>query len=783
MTNIRKLFKRIITIKLKRDIKKYLYQHGSKGIFESMHYKYSRIYSEIDLKKILFIVMKDISIHDAVKFGEEVLYHTKDPGFARVLAERFRRINDIAKSKVAINIAEKLELSDPTAKYNTNVGKSISKQEDADFKVKLLEISVEHPNDADKIKVFLNNYVQEFNKTVFAILKDSHPKLAVDYGINYYYVDKDKFDVKFACVLLLRVERLGLYDKAIDIIKDLLNAEPSNSFYMDKLVKFIKISYGQKILAQKEHYERYTLDLLSRIIPGDILDKELLSYRIIFELMKDNEELYESAAYFANECLNKKKDPALLYSLFQLHFYNGHITRALDTIKGQKLDKRLQARKSIISAFSKFLDKGYKLPTKKSSTNQLTIPNKNVLYCLHNSLPYNSGGYATRSHGVAKGVQANGWNIQVVSRLGYPYDLSNFKGDVSKINESATIDNIHYHRLFHESVNYKGSSLDVYLEKYCKMLTKLSSRLDISILHGASNFLNGIAVNYAAKSLGVKSIYEVRGLWEITRMSRQPLWEDSEHFKMIKRLETEAAMNADAVITLTEALKNEMIERGVDSSKITVISNGVDSKRFSPADKSLSLQSEFNYQNKIIIGYIGSVVDYEGLEYLVKAVQILDDRGLKNIAVMIVGDGVVLSSIQEMTKECGVENIFNFVGRVKFEEVDEYYSLIDILVFPRKALPVCEMVSPIKPFEAMSLGKVTVGSNVAALAEIINHRKTGLLFAKENSEDLADKLSELIHDAELRDTLGKNAREWIKKHKDWDILTEQVSNIYSGLYE
>lgn len=422
------------------------------------------------------------------------------------------------------------------------------------------------------------------------------------------------------------------------------------------------------------------------------------------------------------------------------------------------------------------LEKGFPLPEKNDRSFSSSKNSIKVHYLLHNSLPYNSGGYATRAHGLSVELCQQSIQLEPVTRLGYPLDIKN--KEINEAPELDIIDNVMYYRLLTYDNGFGQLPLNQYLAKYSQALLNFAKVHQPDILHGASNFMNGVAANYAARVLGLPSIYEVRGLWEVTRMSRQPCYEDSDLFNMMKRMETEAAANATAVITITEALRDEMVRRGVSSDKITVIPNGVDSDRFKPLQRDRELEQSLGYQSKVVIGYVGSVVQYEGLDYLLQAASILKERGLDNFTVLIVGDGDCLEEIQQLSEQLSLQDIVTFTGRVPHHEVEKYYSLIDITPYPRKGQPVCEMVSPMKPFEAMSMSKCVVSSNVAALTEIINDGVTGLLHQKDNSEDLANILEKLIHNQAWRQRLGEEARNWVKEQRDWKFLAKKLISVY-----
>ena len=171
------------------------------------------------------------------------------------------------------------------------------------------------------------------------------------------------------------------------------------------------------------------------------------------------------------------------------------------------------------------------------------------------------------------------------------------------------------------------------------------------------------------------------------------------------------------------------------------------------------------------------------MNLLVEAAENLIQRGIDNFIVLIVGDGAASPTLENIASNSSASKHFIFTGRVPHEEVENYYSLIDIAPFPRLSLPVTEMVSPLKPFEAMAMEKLVIASNVAALEEIVNHEVTGLLFKKDNVDSLTDALELAISDSKLRTKLGRQAREWVKKERDWKILSQKVTRLYDSLIQ
>jgi len=416
-------------------------------------------------------------------------------------------------------------------------------------------------------------------------------------------------------------------------------------------------------------------------------------------------------------------------------------------------------------------------------------PNKDsIFYLLHNSLPYAHGGYAIRTHGLLKALTGDGWHMYGVTRLGFPFDVKGKRGlNIPQISageaipDMDVIDNVRYCRILKDQQNLTTLLTDMYLQKYLENVFPLCIKYRPALIHGASNFLNGIVATNVARMLDLPSIYEVRGLWELTPASKDPNYKNTKAYHNYVIRETDACNQATAVIAITKGVKELLIERGVPADKILVVPNGVDTGRFVPVPRDTELEAQLGYAGKTVIGYIGAFAVYEGLEYLLQAAAILRNGGRNDFRILLVGDGVKYDELQTMCDELQLRDIVTFVGRVPHNEIKRYYSLIDIICLPRKGAQVNEIISPLKPFEAMSMSKTVVASDVAALAEIVLDGSTGLLHKKDDAAHLAHTLETLLDNPELTRRLGEAARKWVVANREWRILAKDIGNLYSEL--
>ncbi len=417
------------------------------------------------------------------------------------------------------------------------------------------------------------------------------------------------------------------------------------------------------------------------------------------------------------------------------------------------------------------------------------IPGR-VSYILHNSLPYSSGGYAIRSHGIATGLSSEGFNVKAITRLGYPINLKGSELREEDVPRVDIIDGVRYSRLFEARTPFLAGF--GYTFRMADELERILRKQKPSIVIAASAYPSSLPALIAARRIGVPFIYEVRGFWEITKLSRDSSYKETNSYRRDVMFETEVAKEADLVFTLTEAMREELAARGIPKNKIELLPNACDPLLFSPLIRDEKLAAKLNIPSNVpVIGYIGTFVDYEGLEDLVEACVLLKSRGVA-FRLLLIGNenvsvnegGLITAEIIRIAQKQNLKEWLIMPGRVPHDEVRSYYSLIDIVPIPRKPWLVCEMVSPIKPLEALAMEKAVVVSSVGALAEMIEDGKTGLVFEKGNINSLADTLERLISDSDLRTKLGAAGRQWVLAERTWQIVTfrmkEKILEVISG---
>ncbi|KQU68202.1 hypothetical protein ASC58_11590 [Phycicoccus sp. Root101] len=419
---------------------------------------------------------------------------------------------------------------------------------------------------------------------------------------------------------------------------------------------------------------------------------------------------------------------------------------------------------------------GIPVPPRAPGPAYLPEPGR-VMYCAHSTPAYNTNGYSVRTKGVASGLRRSGADVVVVARSGYPWDS---KADVKsrgRHRHAVEVDGVEY---VHLPGNPLASTpVDRYILECADAFVREARLQRPSVIHAASNFRVGLAALIAARRLGIPFVYEVRGLWEVTEASDKPGWEDSERYALQSGLETLVGTEADAVLAITGQTRDELVRRGVPAERITVAPNAVTPSEFLPLPRDTGYAATLGVRTDVpVIGFAGSMVPYEGLEVLVDAAALLRDAGV-GFQVVVAGSGSAAAGLKEQVARLDLGDHVRLVGRVPGDQMPRLLSLFDIMPCPRLSLPVTEMVSPLKPLEAMSSAKAVVLSDVAPHRDIAGPDESrALLFRAGDAQALADVLRRLVEQPDLRADLGRTGRLWCLDERTWEGLAHTISGAH-----
>jgi PEP-CTERM/exosortase A-associated glycosyltransferase len=385
-----------------------------------------------------------------------------------------------------------------------------------------------------------------------------------------------------------------------------------------------------------------------------------------------------------------------------------------------------------------------------------------VLHLLTNSLPYRQAGYTVRAQNVARCQIEVGLEPHMVTRAGFPRSDGIRSAPLTEL-----FDGVTYHRLLPELL--PGSGPEQVAELTAKAAAPLLADLRPAVLQPASNHLNASAALALGDAYGIPVVYEVRGFLEETWLAKAGEDAgDSERYRASRDAETDCMRSAAAVVTLSETMRVDIVARGgIDPDRVVVVPNGVDVERFHPVNRDAALAERLSLGDEPVIGYISSLSGYEGIRYLILAAAELRRRG-RRVRCLLVGEGDDRAALEATARSAGVDDgTVVFAGRVPYDRIVDYYALIDVFVVPRTADRVSQLVTPLKPYEAMAMERALVVSDVAALREIVVEGETGRIFRPEDPIALADAVEPLLDDPVERLRLGRAARAWVTEHRTW----------------
>jgi glycosyltransferase involved in cell wall biosynthesis len=466
----------------------------------------------------------------------------------------------------------------------------------------------------------------------------------------------------------------------------------------------------------------------------------------------------------------------------RLAWREGRLTDALQALdracgpRARRLRTRLAAERAVLEADPMIMGRFRQIAPTLTHDHETRQTRGRVLHLVNDALPTTGAGYTIRTHEIVLAQKAAGLDPHVVTRAGFPVTQGTL--DTRRL---VTLDGIPYHRLLPWRIPTRA---DRAAATGLKLAAQLTEQVKPSVLHAASNYVNATVALAIGKTNGLPVVYEVRGFWEDTWLSRHPDSEKlarSELYRLNRDLETRCMLAADLVVTLGETMREEIVARGVPADKILIVPNAVSEDFLQPLPDARKLREELGIKpGEHVIGEVTSLVPHEGIGTLLEATRILEDRGL-TVRALVVGDGPERPALQRQAADLGLSEVAIFTGRVPATKVREFHALLDIFVVPRTPDRVCQLVTPLKPVEAMASGLCVVTSDVQALAEIIKPDVTGMLTIPQDPVALADSLELLVCSPDVRRKLGDNAREWVARDLTWAHNAVRYRDAYARL--
>ena len=396
-----------------------------------------------------------------------------------------------------------------------------------------------------------------------------------------------------------------------------------------------------------------------------------------------------------------------------------------------------------------------------------------ILHVLDHSIPLHSG-YTFRTLSILREQRRRGWQT---------FHLTSPKHHIAKVDEE-DIDGWRFYRtrLHAHLLEWLPAAREMRLMRATeRRLGEIVARVQPDVIQAHSPVLNAIPALRVGQRLGIPVVYEVRAFWEDAAVDHGTSREWDLRYGLTRNLETYALKRAAHVTTICEGLKREIVGRGVPDSRVTVIPNAVDigSFRFDePADS--RLKRELGLEGTTVIGFVGSLYAYEGLDLLIDALpRIVAERD--DARLLLVGGGPHESVLRSAAARLGLNDKVVFTGRVPHGDVHRYYSIIDVCAYPRHSMRLTELVTPLKPLEAMAQGRLVVASDVGGHRELIRDGETGVLFRSGDVASLADAIVGLLGQREHWPRIRANARRFVEVERNWASSVEGYGDVFAGI--
>lgn len=398
-----------------------------------------------------------------------------------------------------------------------------------------------------------------------------------------------------------------------------------------------------------------------------------------------------------------------------------------------------------------------------------------ILHVLDHSLPLHSG-YTFRTLAILGQQRALGWDT---------FHLTGPKQGSGQQREEL-VDGW----MFYRTPPASGLAAKLPVVQYRALMRSLQTRLaDVvkavqpDVIHAHSPVLNAFPALAVGRATGIPVVYEVRAFWEDAAVDQGTAREWGPRYRLTRAMETRALRQADAVTTICEGLRGDMLARGIPADKITVIPNAVDPSRFhAAATADASLQQQYGLTRGCTLGFAGSFYAYEGLDALLRAMpQVM--RAVPQARLLLLGGGPQEAELQALAAGLGLEHAVHFTGRVPHGEMTRYYDAMDVMVYPRTSLRLTELVTPLKPLEAMAMGKLVVASDVGGHRELIRDGHNGHLFSAGSDEALAQCLIKQLNAPETWSEVIAHGRDYVANERNWAASVERYRAVYPAARE
>lgn len=399
-----------------------------------------------------------------------------------------------------------------------------------------------------------------------------------------------------------------------------------------------------------------------------------------------------------------------------------------------------------------------------------------ILHILDHSLPLQSG-YVYRSQGLLGAQRARGWETAHVTspkHYGAQADIETFDGFTFYRTDAQQM----------LAGKPRGLRETAQMWHLYHRILEVAADVHPDVLHAHSPALCGLPALYAARKLNLPLVYEIRAFWEDAAVDLGTSQAGGLRYRATKAMETYLCRRANHVIAICDGLKDDLVRRGIDRNKINIVPNAVDPSAFDDTlELDHSVKTSLGTTENFTLGFVGSFYHYEGLDLLLEALPLIH-KNIPHAKILLVGGGPQEAQLKAQAYALGIESQVIFTGRVPHQEVRSYYDAIDLLVYPRKSIRLTELVTPLKPLEAMADQQIFIASDVGGHKEIIPEKLQDFcLFPADDVEQLAKQVKKLYDSKTEWAAHRKTGLNYVQTERTWSAVSQVHGEIYTHVTE
>ncbi|MBF0611488.1 MAG: glycosyltransferase [Magnetococcales bacterium] len=387
-----------------------------------------------------------------------------------------------------------------------------------------------------------------------------------------------------------------------------------------------------------------------------------------------------------------------------------------------------------------------------------------VLHLLDHSWPLRSG-YAVRSQAILRTQVAAGFQVALLTSGKHP----------AQEEKDGEQEGITYFRTPYGGATHGWQQLGGMVTSTARRLLAVCQEWGPQILHAHSPALMGLVANWVGWRLNLPVVYEIRAFWEDAAVCHGTTTAHSLRYWLTRQLETRVVAQAEGVVAICQGIHDDLLQRGLPANKLVVAGNGAE-----PVDDTSPAPLFCQPTNSITLGYLGSLYHYEGLHLLLEALALLRNH-TPRLQLCIMGEGPEKENLQQQARQLGIAGSVDFLPARQQEEACQTYRQLDICVFPRLASRLTQLVTPLKPLEAMAHQRLVIASDVGGHKELIRHGETGLLVPADNPHSLATTLQAVSQHSANYALIPPAAQQYIRHHRTWQRQLTATLHLYDSL--